>query len=182
MSVAGNKGHHRYVFPNRPSATSQEDANDPSGFPAFYGDPSPPLPISTPGTGRGRSQAHSLELLSSPRITPSDSEFRADKQKQARCRQMCPAAIQADAAISGGALPLAPALSTRCPPSTPAFPGETRQRTRRVWEEKARLRAAPREKIQAGSLGHPSPEKEDETASVKTAALTLRRPLCRADS
>lgn len=60
---------------------------------------SPSPALSAPGTGRGRSQTRSRPPPSSAPATRSDSEFRADKQKQAQdtrqqalCHQMCTAA------------------------------------------------------------------------------------------
>lgn len=73
--------------------------NDPQASLPFMVTRAPSRPMSTPGTGRGRSQTSSRLPPSSPPFTPSDSEFRADKQKQAQntrqqapCHQMHPAA------------------------------------------------------------------------------------------
>lgn len=72
---------------------------------------SPSPALSTPGTGRGRSQTSSQPPPSFAPATLSDSEFRADKQKQAQdtrqqalCHQMCTAAPRhwPSVAISGG--------------------------------------------------------------------------------
>lgn len=115
--------------------------------------PSPP--VSAPGTDGGRSRPSSQPPPSSPPFTPSDSEFRADKQKQAQnapdsrlratsCTQLLPRP-RPSAAISGRA----PRPRPRPRPHHTLEVGE--RKNREVWRSKPQShRAAPGEETAPG--------------------------------
>lgn len=164
-----NKDCQGYVFLVTPSATLKAMTNGPLALAAFYGNTcSSPAPEHT--WNRQRQEPHQLpgpcfpSPCSPPPVTLSDSEFRTDKQKQAQnrepaqCRQMC----QLLPRHKRGCFkrrPCPPTLTTHCPALLPS--PETRENRG--------------EASQSGS--HPGEEqaleKEGETASGNTVALTL---------
>lgn len=137
----------------------------------FMATPVPRLPVGTPGTGRGRSQTSSPQTPSSPPITPSDSEFQADKQAGSVPPDV-PSCFPGTGQVwlfQGKPFPPTPTLSTHCPALLPSLDTEN---TGEFGRRKP-VAEAPGRKFRQEALDIQALEKEDETASVNTVALTL---------